>query len=272
MTESRLSNSMRYLIVLAILLIYVVPLFYLFNISMKTQIEYLKSPVSLFQEFRFSNFTLAWQKGAFSRYIWNSLLYTSVSTLASILLSLFAAFPIARRYVKFSNLIYVFFTMSLFLPNPLVPQFWLVRELGMYNEQWGYMLLRTGGTGIAFLMFVGYIKSISKELDEAAAIDGCGYLRYIFSILVPLVKPVMATGVMLTAIGVWNDIIGPTIYLSDVKYQPITRGLFAFFGQYLNDWPMLACGIMIIAAPLILLYVFVQKYLISGALAGSIKF
>lgn len=269
--ESKFSLSARYIIVLAALIIYLIPLFYLFNVSMKTQIEHLKSPVGLFDQFRFQNFVTAWEKGDFSKYIWNSILYTTVSTGLSIFLSLFAAFPIARRYVKFSNFFYLFFVMSLFLPNPLVPQFWLVNELGMYNQQWGYILLRTGGTGIAFLMFVGYIKSVSKELDEAAAIDGCGYLRYIFQILIPLVKPVMATGVLLTAIGVWNDIIGPTIYLSDSKYQPITRGLFAFYGQYLNDWPLLACGIIIVAAPLILLYIFVQRFLVSGALAGSVK-
>lgn len=272
MAESRASVSLRYVLVLLGLCVYVLPLFYLFNVSMKTQIEYLKAPNAIFDQLRFNNFSIAWEKGDFSRYIWNSVLYTSVATVASILLSLFAAYPIARRYVRFSNLIYLFFTMSLFLPSPLVPQFWLASELGLYNTQWGYILLRTGGTGIAFLMFVGYIKSVSRELDEAAAIDGCGYLRFIFRILIPLVKPVMATGVMLTAIGVWNDIIGPTIYLSDTKYQPITRGLYAFFGQYLNNWPLLACGIIIIAAPLILLYVFIQRYLVSGALAGSVKF
>lgn len=269
--EPRALLSTRYLIVLAVLIVYLIPLFYLFNVSMKTQVEHLKSPVGLFEQFRFHNFMTAWNKGDFSKYIWNSLYYTVVSTGLSILLSLFAAFPIARQYVKFSNLIYVFFVMSLFLPNPLVPQFWLVNEIGLYNTQWGYILLRTGGTGIAFLLFVGYVKSVSRELDEAAAMDGCGYLRFIFQILIPLVKPVMATGVLLTAIGVWNDIIGPTIYLSDSKYAPITRGLFAFYGQYLNDWPLLACGIMIVAGPLVVLYLFVQRFLVSGALAGSVK-
>lgn len=114
----------------------------------------------------------------------------------------------------------------MYLPNPLIPQFSLINNLGLYNTQIGYILLKTTGTGIAFLMFVGYIKSISRELDEAAAMDGSGYTRYLFTILVPLMKPILATGIILTAIGVWNDIIGPTIYLSDPNYQLNQRTLY----------------------------------------------
>jgi raffinose/stachyose/melibiose transport system permease protein len=84
-------------------------------------------------------------------------------------------------------------------------------------------------------------------------------------------KPVIATGVTLTAIGTWNDIIGPTIYLSSAQYAPVTKGLFSFYGQYTNNWPLLACGIMIIAFPLLVLYLFVQRYLVDGALAGAVK-
>lgn len=272
MRESSLSLAARYTIVLLVLLVYLIPLLVLLNTTMKTQFEYLRSPVSIAESFQFSNFTDAWTKGNFSTYIGNSLFYTVVSTALSILLSVFAAFPIARGYIKYSSLIYVLFTISLFIPNPLVPQFKLMNVLGLYNTQIGYILLRTGGTGIAFLLFVGYVKSISRELDEAAAMDGCGYMRYLLTILIPLSKPVLATGTMLTAIGVWNDIIGPTIYLSDDSKQPITRGLFAFSGQYLNNWPLLACGIVIVAAPLVILYMFVQKYLVSDALAGAVKF
>ena len=272
MRESTLSLTSRYVIVLLVLMAYLVPLFFLLITTMKTQFEYLKDPVGIAQSFQFSNFGEAWNKGNFSVYIGNSVLYTAVSTIGSILLSIFAAFPIARGYVKFSSFIYFLFTISLFIPNPLVPQFKLINELGLYNTELGYILLRTGGTGIAFLMFVGYIKSVSRELDEAAAMDGCGYLRFVFRILIPLTKPVLATGTLLTAIGTWNDIIGPTIYLSDNAKQPITRGLYAFSGQYLNNWPLLACGIVIVAIPLVILYMFVQKYLVNGALAGAVKF
>lgn len=271
MKDSNTTKFVRYLIIAILLLLYLFPLFYLLNVSMKTQFEYLKDPLALANDLLFSNFGDAWEKGNFAKYMWNSVLYTGVSTVLSILISTVAAFPIARNYVKFSGFFYTFFFISLFLPNPLVPQFALMNELGLYNTQIGYILLRTTGTGIAFLLIVGYIKSVSRELDEAAAMDGCGYIRYVFKILIPLIKPVLATAVILTAIQTWNDIIMPVIYLSNQNYAPVTKGLFAFRGQYLNNWPMLACGIIIVAAPLIILYTFLQKYIVDGALAGAVK-
>ncbi len=271
MRESRTILGMRYGIVLLFMALYLLPLLYLFNVSMKTQFEYLANPLAIAESLRFSNFVEAWKLGNFAQYLWNSVLYTVTSTALSMLLSLIAAFPIARGYVKFSSFFYTFFLISMFLPNPLIPQFALMTELGLYNTQIGYILLRTTGTGIAFLLIVGYIKSISRDLDEAAAMDGCGYIRYLFTILLPLTKSVLATGVILTAIATWNDIIMPVIYLSDQSLAPVTKGLFAFRGQYLNNWPLLACGIIIVATPLIVLYAFLQKYIVDGALAGAVK-
>lgn len=271
MKEAKPARIFSYVVVGLMLILYLFPLFYLFNVAMKTQSEYLLDPVAIAKSFRFENFAEAWNKGNFSSYMWNSILYTSVATILTLAISIFAAFPIARGYVKFSTFFYVFFLISMYLPNPLIPQFTLINALGLYNTQLGFILLKTTGTGIAFLMFVGYIKAVSRELDEAAAIDGCSYLRYLFTILIPLTKPVLATGVILTAIGIWNDIIGPTIYLSDPAYQPVTKGLFSFYGQYMNNWPLLACGILIVIAPLVILYLFLQRYIISGAMAGAVK-
>lgn len=121
------------------------------------------------------------------------------------------------------------------------------------------------------MMFVGYIKGISREMDEAAGMDGAGYMRYLFQIIMPLMKPVIATGVILTAISIWNDFVGPVMYLPSPENYPITFGLKEFRGQYGNNWPMLACGIMIVSAPLIILYTFIQKYIVDGALAGAVK-
>ncbi|CAH0117928.1 Melibiose/raffinose/stachyose import permease protein MelC [Paenibacillus sp. CECT 9249] len=277
MRQSTSSKVVSYAVILLFLIIYVVPLLFVFNVSFKSFDEYLRNPLGLVQSIQWSNYTDAWSEGNFSRYFGNSLLYTGVSTVLTIIVSVFAAFPVARGYVKWAGFIYLFFIMSQFLPNPLVAQFKFmlfmkdrIPFIG-YDTKLGYTLLKTTGTGVVFMMFVGYIKSISRELDEAAGVDGCSYTRYIFQMVLPLMKPIIATGVILTAIGTWNDFVGPVMYLSSPDNWPITAGLKEFRGQYGNNWPLLACGITIVAVPLIVLYSFIQKYIVDGALAGAVK-
>jgi raffinose/stachyose/melibiose transport system permease protein len=237
----------------------------------------LLNPIGIVQNIEWGNYTQAWSEGNFAGYFTNSLIYTVTATVLTIIVSLFAAFPVARGYVMWSGFIYMFFLLSQFLPNPMVAQYKLMLSFKEsvsffgYDTKLGYILLKTTGTGVVFMMFVGYIKSISRDLDEAAGMDGSGYIRYLFQIILPLMKPVIATGVILTAIGIWNDFVGPIMYLPSPSNYPITFGLKEFRGQYGNNWPLLACGITIVAAPLIILYTFIQKYLVDGALAGAVK-
>jgi raffinose/stachyose/melibiose transport system permease protein len=277
MKDSKSARILSYVVVAVLLVLYIVPLLFVFNVSFKSFTEYLLDPMGIVSNIQWNNYKDAWVQGNFSNYFLNSLLYTGVATVLTLIVSLFGAFPVARGYVKWSGFIYLFFLLSQFLPNPMVAQFKLMlamkQELGFvgYDTKLGYILLKTSGTGIVFMMFTGYIKSISRELDEAAGMDGSGYNRYLFQIIMPLMKPVIATGVILTAIGIWNDFVGPVMYLPSPANYPITFGLKEFRGQYGNNWPMLACGIMIVSAPLIILYTFIQKYIVDGALAGAVK-
>ncbi|BCG58396.1 carbohydrate ABC transporter permease [Paenibacillus sp. URB8-2] len=277
MKQSKSAKVLSYAVVTLLLVLYIVPLLLVFNVSFKSFTEYLLNPIGLVSDIQWNNYKDAWTQGNFSNYFLNSLLYTGVATVLTLIVSLFGAFPVARNYVRWSGLIYLFFLLSQFLPNPMVAQFKLMlamkQEFGFvgYDTKLGYILLKTSGTGIVFMMFTGYIKSISRELDEAAGMDGCGYSRYLFQIVLPLMKPVIATGVILTAIGIWNDFVGPVMYLPSPANYPITFGLKEFRGQYGNNWPMLACGIMIVSTPLIVLYTFIQKYIVDGALAGAVK-
>ncbi|MEC0305276.1 carbohydrate ABC transporter permease [Paenibacillus lautus] len=277
MRNSKTTQILSYAVVGLLLILYVVPLLLVFNVSLKSFNEYLLNPIGIVQNMEWSNYTQAWSEGNFAGYFANSLIYTVAATLLTIIVSLFAAFPVARGYVMWSGFIYMFFLLSQFLPNPMVAQYKLMLSFKEsvsffgYDTKLGYILLKTTGTGVVFMMFVGYIKSISRDLDEAAGMDGSGYIRYLFQIILPLMKPVIATGVILTAIGIWNDFVGPIMYLPSPSNYPITFGLKEFRGQYGNNWPLLACGITIVAAPLIILYTFIQKYLVDGALAGAVK-
>lgn len=214
MKDSKTAKTLSYILIAVLLVLYIMPLLFVINISFKSFTEYLLDPIGLVKSIQWDNYKEAWLQGNFSNYFLNSLLYTAVATVLTLIVSLFGAFPVARNYVKWSGFIYLFFLMSQFLPNPMVAQFKLMltmkQELGFvgYDTKLGYILLKTGGTGIVFMMFVGYIKGISREMDEAAGMDGAGYMRYLFQIIMPLMKPVIATGVILTAISIWNDFVG----------------------------------------------------------------
>lgn len=260
-----------YVIIAFLVVLYLFPLFYVFNTSLKTEPEFIKSTLSVANSFHFKNYVDAWNQANFGGYVLNSLFYMIICTLLSLLLAIFIAFPIARNYLKYGGLIYGAFLIGMFLPDGTIPQFRMLLSLGLYNTRLGYMLGFIGGGGVTLFMFVSYIKGIPKELDEAAAIDGCGYFRYIFTILIPLMKPAISSMAILQALNVWNDIIRAVIYLSDDTILPMTRGLYTFTGSFNNTWTLQMAALIIVAAPIVILYIFLQKYIIDGTLSGGVK-
>jgi raffinose/stachyose/melibiose transport system permease protein len=264
------TKILTYSIILIFVMIYLFPLLYLLNVSLKTTLDFSDDPTSLTKTLQLSNYIDAWVKGNFTTYLVNTALYTVTSTILQVTFALLAAYPLARGYVRGASFFSSFFVISLFLPNGLIPQFQLMLALHLYNTQLGYILL-SSAVGIGPFLIIGYLKTIPPELDEAAAMDGCGYFRCLFTIIGPLVKPVLVTVAILHSIGVWNDIIGPIIYLTDRNYYPITRGLFAFKGEFSSDWTLLAAGTMLAAAPLIIVFLIFQRYFIEGAVAGAVK-
>jgi raffinose/stachyose/melibiose transport system permease protein len=145
------------------------------------------------------------------------------------------------------------------------------RRLNLYDSRLGYVLIMASGVGVGPLLITGYLMSVPKEIDEAAALDGIGYLRYVFRFLPALIRPVLATVFILQAIGVWNDIILATILLPDQAKFPVTLGLFAFKGTYVSQWSLLAAATIIVAAPLLIAYLFLQRYLVASVVGGAVK-
>jgi len=126
---------------------------------------------------------------------------------------------------------------------------------------------------VALPIFVitGFIKTIPTELDDAAAMDGCPYIRYVVQVVVPLLKPALSVVGLIVAIRVWNDIIGPVIFLPSTSIKPISAGLLQFFAENTADQTLIAAAIAITASPLILLYIFTQRYIIAGMTSGALK-
>jgi raffinose/stachyose/melibiose transport system permease protein len=143
-------------------------------------------------------------------------------------------------------------------------------RLGLYNNPIGYVLLFLVNP-IGIVILVNYMKTLPKELDEAAAIDGCGYLRFVTTIVFPLSQPAVATVAVLHAIGIWNELILPTIYLTNKDYYPITRGMIVFQGVYGSNWPTLAAAVLIMTLPMVVIFLLLQNYIVDGLTQGAVK-
>jgi len=259
-----------YLLLLAIAVLYVGPLLMLVSTSFKSLGEFFRNATGLPEALNFQNYVDAWNLANFPGYMLNSALYTAVATTIFVITTVFLAFPIARGYGRYSKYILTLYVIALFLPPALIPQFQLILNLGLYNTRMGYILLFLINP-IGVIIMVNYIKSIPRELDESAAMDGCGYVRYILTIILPLIRPAVATVTVLHAIGIWNELILPTIYLTNDDYYPITRGLIVFEGVYGSNWPALAAAVIMLMIPMLVLFMFLQRYIIAGLTEGSVK-
>jgi raffinose/stachyose/melibiose transport system permease protein len=260
-----------YLGIALVLLGFAFPLLFVLNTALKTQAGFYISPSGVSTTLEFSNFWDAFTEVDFSRYLLNSALYTICAASIGTFVSLMIAFPVARRFLKRSSLWNIVFILALFLPAALVTQFQLMLRLGLYNTPYGYILLLSSAVGISPLLIVSYLRSVPVELDEAAAIDGIGYFRYLFQFIVPLTSPVLVTCFILQALGVWNEIILATVMFSDSNNFPASLGLLQFQGIYSSQWPLLAAATLIVAFPIIVLYASLQKFFVAGALNGAFK-
>lgn len=256
--------------VVLVTVVYAYPLLNLVNVSLKTSLEFQLNPIGVTNTLQFQNYVNVVVNNDFVRNFINSLYYLAASNILTLGMTSLAAFVISRRYVRFAGFFYLLFLAGIFLPDPLIPQFYLLNTIGLYNNPIGYILLKAN-PGIVMLLMVGYYRTIPKDFDEAAALDGCGTTRYLFTFIFPMSKPIYASAAILFSVMVWNDIIGTTVFLTSPRYYPVIRALFSFVGQYGTDWPPLAAAVFIVAAPLIILFLFFQKYIISGIVSGGMK-
>ena len=268
--RARRAKIASYVVLLLFSVLYIGPLLMLVNTAFKTLPEFYQDPIGLASNFNFDNFTEAWELANFPQYMINSIIYAAVATAIFVVTSVFVAFPIARGHIRGTGALLMLYVVALFLPPALIPQFQLILSLNLYNTRQGYILLFLVNA-IGMIVLVNYIKSVPKELDESAAIDGCSYPRFVFRILMPLIKPAIATVIVLHAIGIWNEIILPTIYLSDSNLYPITRGLVVFEGVYGSNWPGLAAAVLMLMLPMVILFLFLQRHIIGGLTGGAVK-
>lgn len=218
----------------------------------------------------FANYAQAWNQMQFPRVFLNTLLITVFGTGGIIITSAMCAYGLARSDSKISWILYGFFAFSLVIPFQIimVPIGVLAKDLNLMNVQ-GIIVMYWGlGCPTAIFMFHGFIKSVPKELEESAAIDGAGKFYIFFVIVLPLIKTIVATIAVIDALWLWNDFLLPLII---VKEGTIQLAQMRFNGQFMKEYGPMCASLTISAIPIILFYLGLQKYIIKGIAAGAVK-
>jgi raffinose/stachyose/melibiose transport system permease protein len=273
MIKKYLTALLTFLAALFIIVFHVIPFYLLVNLSLKT-IRDTSSRWLPPYYLDFSNFTDVWSQANLDQ----ALVSTSIITVCSVALVVFvgmlAAYPLARYPTRWNNSIYMFSIAIMIVPplTVLVPLYKFVVDIRGISTYWAIILIHTAFfLPTVIFLYTGFIRTIPRDLDDAALIDGCSRYAIFFRIIFPLLKPVTASVIILTMRGVWNDYQFSLFFLQQRSVQTVPLILSQFFSQYQNNLPLAAAGSLVSMVPMALLYLFLQKYFISGLAEGAIK-
>src|SRR5690348_13186260 len=252
----------------------VIPLVVLLSVALKSPVDLLNNPMGWPAQFMWSNFADAWNNAALGQAFFNSVLITGATVLGLIVCGSLAAYPLARYTGPWSQRIYVYFVAGLIVPLQLglFPLYKEMHDLQLINTYQGAILLYIAAN-LPFVIFLytGFIKTVPRELEEAALLDGAGPMRTFWMIVFPLLRPVTATVAITSALSTWNDFFIPLIFLQRDGMQTLPLAIFNFVGQYNNNWPLIFASVIISSLPLIVLFLVLQRYFIKGITAGALR-
>lgn len=221
---------------------------------------------------QFENFSVVIEKGKLAQSFFNSMIYSTGSVALCLILSALAAYVLSRNATKLNSFLYMFIVLGITMPINYVALTKVMMFFHINNTRGGIILLYAA-MQIPFSVFLmhGFVARIPIELDEAALIDGCGPIRLFFIIVLPLLKPAVATVVILTFLNTWNEFVSPLYFLGNSEKWPMTLSVYNFFGMYFKDWNLVCADILLTSLPVIIVYLLGQKYIVSGMTSGAVK-
>ncbi|MCM3693072.1 carbohydrate ABC transporter permease [Neobacillus niacini] len=249
------------------------PLFWMVINSFKNTADIFNDSWGLPKEWLFSNYATAWQQGVSSYFI-NSVIITVGTCLLTVLISALCAFGLTRFQIKGGKFLLLFVSAGLmFSPqSSLIPLYELIQQMGIFDTHWALILTFTAyRIPLTVLLIRSFFLSIPKELEESAYLDGATTLDVFGRIFLPMSKPILFTGVILTAYYAWNEFLFSLIFIQTEAVKPITSGLLVFKDALNTNWGVLMAGLVISALPLIVVFMLMQKYFVRGLADGSVK-
>ncbi|OAS84122.1 MULTISPECIES: carbohydrate ABC transporter permease [Metabacillus] len=255
-------------------LIFLVPFYFVFINSVKGFSEILIDAAALPKEVLFSNYAKVWEVISFQDAFLNSLIITVLSIAGIVVISSMAAWKMVRTPGKLSKFLFIFFVSAMVIPfqTVMIPLMKLGGMLGIMNSIPGIVIMYFGfGVSLSLFLYHGFVKTIPQEIEESARVDGCSQFGVFWRIVFPLLKPITVTVIILNTLWIWNDYLLPLLVLQDAELRTIPLATSSFFAQYTKQWDMGLAALVLGIAPVIVFFLFLQKHIIKGIAAGSIK-
>ncbi len=273
-----LPGSLRYVFLSIAMVVTLFPIIYLILAAFKSNSEILTSASIFPKRFVTENFHQAWKLANFKLYTWNSIYMTFFIVIGSIITSTTLAYVLNRGKFPGKNFIYGMFLSTMFISlgtSSLFPQLQIAKALGISNSLWGVIIIRVLGINVTqVFVAMSFMSSIPYEIDEAAKIDGCGFFRIYWNIIFPLLKPLIATIGLLSFRAAWNDYMLPMVFtLANPEKSPLIVGVVSLrnTGEAASSWNLMLAGTTIAIVPMIIVYMFLNRYFIEGLTSGAVK-
>lgn len=275
MKKLSIKKGFLYLVLVLIAITQLFPLYWLITFSLKGNVEIFgENVIGLPMVWRWQNYSIALTDGGILQYFINSVLYAVVAVVFAGILAAMAAYAIVRMRWKLKGIVFGIFTLGIMIPTQatLLPLFQIMDKLSLKGGYLGLMIPYVAfAIPMSIMILSGFYKGIPKEIEEAACIDGAGIFRCFSSIILPIIKPALATASIFTFLGTWNELMFANTLIDDSKYRTLPVGIMSFAGQYSTDWGLIGAGMVIATLPTILIYFLLSNQVQDSLVAGAVK-
>jgi raffinose/stachyose/melibiose transport system permease protein len=259
----------------AIALMWIYPFLWTIGGSLKQPSDFFKDRLGLIpQDPTIENYFRIWKVAHFDMYFVNTVIVVFFVVILVLIMSCMSGYAIGRYRFIGKNITIMVFVSSMMLPlvSTIIPVYQIVKSMGLMGTKTGLILAQSGGAHVVFVMlFAGFFKQIPKEMEEAATMDGCGFFRTFLKVMAPLAQPISVTTIIMESIWTWNNFLLPLVLtLNNPRARTLAVGLYSFKGENTVDWTGIAAGSVLAIVPIILLFLFLQKYFVNGV-AGAVK-
>lgn len=264
-----------YFVLIVIAIIQLFPIYWLALFSLKNNYEIFNlSPLAFPEELRFENYVKVWTEGNIATYFFNSVLYTIVSVILTILLASMVTFAITRLQWRGSKVVLLLFIIGMMIPihSTLIPLFNTYTQLGLINHPLALIISYTAfNMPITIMILLGFYEALPHEIEEAALIDGASIHQIFFRITLPMTAPVIATASIINMIYNWNEFVFVNTFISSDHLKTLTVGIQNFIGQYSTDWGAIGATLMFSIIPILIIFIILSDRIVEGIAAGSVK-